>query len=78
MDTLLANITKLHTTSMGKERILRNLNLQDCDVVDVLKKVITNEKSRIERKGKNYYIMLNNWRITVHARSFTIITAHRL
>ena len=32
----------------------------------------------INRVGKNWYIEVNNCRITVNASSYTIITAHRI
>lgn len=31
---LLNNIDKLHTTKLGVERIKRNLNLENCDVIN--------------------------------------------
>lgn len=78
MKNLLANISKLHTTPLGRESILRNLNLPDCDLVETLKRLIMNDSAKIERKGKNYYITSCYCKITVNACSFTIITAHLL
>lgn len=78
MEFLLSNIAKLHTTPLGRERIMRNLSLQDCDVVDSMRNLILKDSAIIERKGKNYYITIEDFRITVNAHSFTIITAHKI
>ena len=71
------NIDKLHTTQMGAERIKRNLNLQTADVVDWCKETIKNADIIIGQ-GKNWYVYRGGMVLTVNARSFTIITAHRL
>jgi len=72
---LTQNINKLHTTEMGVERIKRNLNLKTADVVEwcVQKIAFAND---IIRKGKNWYVYVENFVITVNAHSYTIITAH--
>jgi hypothetical protein len=75
---LLSNIEKIHTTAMGFDRIQRNLQLQTEDVVGWCIKHITNTKSSIRRKGKNWYVSIDNIEITIHAHSFTIITAHTI
>lgn len=78
MNILFENITRLHTTPLGEIRIRRNLGLNDCDAVEVIKDLIMNPNAVIERVGKNYYIRSGHCRITVNARSFTIITAHKI
>lgn len=77
MNGLLKNIDKLHTTEMGVERIKRNLSIQEDDVVSWCRLRIQDESAQIERKGKNWYITINNCVITVNAHSYTIITAHK-
>ena len=77
MNDLLKNIDKLHTTEMGVERIKRNLSIQEDDVVSWCRFRIQDESAHIERKGKNWYITINNCVITVNAHSYTIITAHK-
>lgn len=77
MNELINNIDKLHTTEMGIERIKRNLSFEVDDVVYWCKDKILNESAIIERKGKNWYVYINNCIITVNAHSFTIITAHK-
>ena len=52
---LLENIDKIHTTKMGKERIMRNLGLPDMDVMEYCKKRILDKNSHISRQGKNWY-----------------------
>lgn len=75
---LIQNLDKLHTTGMGKDRIRKNLDLDTDDVVLWCRKKISDSKSNIFRKGKNWYIEIENCVITVNAYSYTIITAHKL
>ena len=46
---LLENIDKIHTTEMGKERIMRNLGLPDMDVMEYCKKKILDKNCHISR-----------------------------
>ncbi|ALT68159.1 hypothetical protein sm9_0357 [Methanobrevibacter millerae] len=75
-ETLIQNINKIHTTEMGVGRISRNLDING-DVVEYCKKKILKDESVVERKGKNYYVHIDNCVITVNASSYTIITAHK-
>ena len=74
---LIENIDKLHTTLMGEDRIRKNLELDDVDVVDYCKTKIMDHNAVITRKGKNWYVSIDNCMITVNAHSYTIITAHK-
>jgi len=75
-ETLIQNINKIHTTEMGVGRISRNLDITG-DVVEYCKNKILKDESVVERKGKNYYIHVDDCIITVNASSYTIITAHK-
>ena len=75
-DTLIENIGKVHTTEMGIGRISKNLGISG-DVVEICKGKILKKESVVERKGKNYYVDIDDCIITVNASSFTIITAHK-
>ena len=75
MNELLLNIDKLHTTDMGINRIKKNLNI-DCDVIEYCKNKILDKRCNIYKKGKNYYIEIDNIKITINSYSYTIITAH--
>ena len=77
MNELIENIDKVHTTEMGIERIKRNLSLKTDNVVYWCKDKILNDCAIIERKGKNWYVHIDNCIITVNAYSYTIITAHK-
>ena len=71
------DLDKIHTTPMGVERIRKNLNLQNENVVEWCKDQIRTAEN-IERKGKNFYVKTKcNALITINANSSTIITAHR-
>ena len=75
-ETLIQNINKIHTTEMGVGRISGNLGISE-DVVEICKGKILKKESAVERKGKNYYVDVDDCIITVNASSFTIITAHK-
>ncbi|MGV8883072.1 MAG: DUF3781 domain-containing protein [Rhodoglobus sp.] len=72
-------IDKLHTTRLGEMRIRRNLSLVADDVVswcqDAVRECGTDE-SRVERRGKNWYVDCDGFVLTINAHSHTIITAH--
>ena len=74
---LLRNLDKLHTTELGVVRIKRNLSLDSDNVVSWCKDKIASPNAVISRKGKNFYINVDNAVITVNAYSYTIITAHK-
>ena len=74
---LIENIEKLHTTEMGVGRIKKNLGLGVIDVVVWCRERILDKNARIERNGKNWYVMIDDNVITVNASSYTIITAHK-
>ncbi len=48
------------------------------DVVQWSKARILDETAQIERTGKNWYVVVGDYRITVNAHSYTIITAHKV
>ncbi len=75
-EILTENIDKIHTTEMGAERISRNLEITD-DAVEYCKSKILKKESEVIRKGKNYYVDVDDSIITVNASSYTIITAHK-
>lgn len=78
MNSLIENIEKLHTTKMGVERIKENLSLEVNDVVEWCKIKIMDERSLIQRRGKNWYVQIDDCEITVNVHSYTIITAHTI
>ncbi|RAP52747.1 MAG: conjugal transfer protein [Methanosphaera sp. rholeuAM270] len=75
-NVVIENIDKIHTTPMGIERIKKNLSIEDEDVVEYCKKIVKNENSIVTKKGKNYYVILEDTELTINSSSFTIITAH--
>lgn len=74
---LLSNIDQLHTTPQGRERIIKNLDLNTDDVIKWCKNRITSDDACITRKGKNWYVSVDRCIITINAHSFTVITAHK-
>ncbi len=74
---LFKNLDKLYTTELGVERIKRNLSLDTDDVVDWCKTKISSANVVITRGGKNWYVDVDNYILTVNAYSYTIITAHK-
>ncbi len=75
---LIQNLDKLHTTDLGVARIKRNLSLEVEDVVKWCSNKIINPNAVIARRGKNWYIDIDDCEITVNAYSYTIITAHKI
>lgn len=78
MNPFIENIDKLHTTEMGAERIKKNCRIDTDDVVQWSKARILDVTAKIERIGKNWYVYTGNYKITVNAHSYTIITAHKV
>ena len=76
-ELLLSNLDQLHTTDLGAERIRKNLRLDTDDVVGWCSEKMKAVNALITRKGKNWYIAVDNCEITVNVHSYTIITAHR-
>ena len=78
IQNFMAGLDRLHTTNMGAERIKKNLNLDCDDVVFWCRQKIMDKDAVISRQGKNWYIKINGCEITVNAKSYTIITAHKI
>lgn len=57
---LLSNIDKLHTTELGSVRIQKNLSLNTDNVVNWCNLRIQSPDSSINKKGKNWYITVDN------------------
>lgn len=76
-NALLQNWDQLHTTELGALRIKRNLSLDTDEVVEWCKSKTRLPHAAIRKKGKNWYVEIDDSIITIHAQSFTIITAHR-
>ena len=75
---LISNLDKVHTTDLGVVRIKKNLSLDVDDVISWCREKIENQNALITRKGKNWYINIDDCEITVNAYSYTIITAHKI
>ena len=73
---LLDNISKVHTTEMGIDRIKKNLKLNTNDVVEFCKNKILDKNCNIYKQGKNWYCEIDDIKITINSYSYTIITAH--
>ena len=73
---LLDNISKVHTTEMGIDRIKKNLKLNTNDVVEFCENKILDKNCNIYKQGKNWYCEIDNIKITINSYSYTIITAH--
>ncbi len=73
---LLDNISKVHTTEMGIDRIIKNLKLNTNDVLEYCKNKVLNKNCNVYKQGKNWYCEIENIIITINSYSYTIITAH--
>jgi hypothetical protein len=75
-EIMLNNIDELHTTNLGYSRIKENLGVTERNVVNYCKRILLDDNSVVYKKGKNYYVLLDNIKITIHSTSYTLITAH--
>ena len=73
---LLNNLDKIHSTELGIERIKKNLNINPENVIEWCKGKIQKADDVI-RSGKNRYVHVDDFILTINAHSFTIITAHK-
>jgi hypothetical protein len=74
---LISNVDKIHTAPLGVLRIKKNLCLDVADVANWCIEKIKTKKSLMTRKGKNWYVNIDDYIITINAYSYTIITAHK-
>lgn len=77
MNNLLQSIDKMHTTPMGADRISRNIGVIKEDIVLWCKNA-TLQADLLMQSGKNWYVYKDGIAITVNAKSYTIITAHKI
>ena len=78
-ECLIGQLDRLSTTEMGLQRLQRNLGRQESeDIVAYCRELILHPGCRVSRRGKNWYCEISGVRITIHAGSCTIITAHRM
>lgn len=73
---LQSNLDKIHTTPLGEERIRKNLDLKQKDVLAYCKACIQDESAKVEQKGKNDYCECGDVVLTINVFSYTVITAH--
>jgi len=76
-EVLIENIDKIHTTEMGIGRIQKNLGITEEPVSYLISK-LKQENSVVTKEGKNYYVEVDDCRITINSSSFTIITSHKI
>ena len=76
INDLIENIDKIHSTELGIIRIKNNLELKSKDVINWCKNIII-KADNILMKGKNWYVYKGKYILTINARSYTIITAHK-
>lgn len=74
---LLKNIEKLHLTALSERRVRTNLSIREEDVLGYCRERITRPDVLITRCGKNWYVQAEDCQFTIHATSYTIITAHK-
>ena len=75
---LLDHVDELYITGMGIDRVKKNLDLDQKDVLTWCRDMIKLEGARVFRKGKNWYVRSDGYEFTINANRLTIITAHRI
>ena len=58
------------------EEYKKNVELSEEPVSYAISK-LKKESSKVDKQGKNYYVEVDDCRITINSSSFTIITAHK-
>lgn len=77
-ELILNNLEKIHTTPLGKNRLIKNLKIdKNIDIIEYIKNLFHSNNCKIYKKGKNFYAEINDLIITINSFSFTIITAHK-
>ena len=77
-EALLAALPRLHTTPLGLTRLRHNLCLsEDTDPVAFCRDLLSREDCTVLHLGKNLYCRAENVLLTIHARSYTLITGRR-
>lgn len=67
----------LKYTDLGKQRIVKNLNLpSDIDVESYIMSFLKKKDLTVEAKGKNIYVSDHQVVLTINKNSHTLITAH--
>ena len=75
-ELLLSNIDNIHTTELGYIRIKNNLNISN-NIIDYIKSLLLSDKCIINKKGKNYYALIDNIVITINSFNYSVITVHK-
>lgn len=77
---LMRHLDALHTTPRGALRIQKNVcpSLPPDEVVAWCQARIASPHAVLTRRGKNWYVDVDGCLFTIHAGSYTLITAHRL
>ena len=75
-ESFLLNLDKINISDKGKERIKNNLNLENEDIVEFCKKIISDENCNIYREGKNWWCELNDIIIKINVFSYIITLMH--
>lgn len=74
---LLNNVSLIHSTVMGIERISKNMNVSPVNALNYCISIVNDINSTIYKKGKNWYIENNDVIITINSYNYCIITAHK-
>ncbi len=71
------DIEKVYSTKLGFERIKRNLGLGNEDVLAWCKDKLRDSDAKCTKKGKNYYIEVDEYIFTINSSTLNIITAKK-
>lgn len=75
---LVQHLEQIHTTALGEERIRKHLGLsKEEDVIAYCRSKLQDPQCQFIRKGKNWYAKIDHIVMTIHAKRYTIITAHQ-
>lgn len=68
------NIELIHIEEVSINHIKRCLNVYD-NPLDFIKKIILNDRSKVIKNDKNYFVSLNNVLLSIDAGSYKVVSA---
>ena len=71
------NIKKIHTTELGEKRIRKNVLEDISDVIEWIKNKVSDSNAIISKIGKNWYVSIDYYIITINASNYCTITVHK-
>lgn len=70
------NLDKIHTTTIEINIIIKNLKLDDFDIINFCKKLLKEKNCKMSKHSNNWYCKTNNTILTINSNSYSMIQVH--